>query len=146
MSAAEGNAAGAGSQLKRQIPSFVAIGVFGFFIDAGVTYCLARWFGVAPALARPPAFAIATVVNFALNRALTFRATAAPLVRAFARYVMVCAAGLAVNYSVYLVCIGLAPLIGLAVTPGILPLFVACGSGAAMFLTFVGFRFFAFRV
>jgi len=30
-------------------------------------------------------------------------------------------------------------------TPAILPLFVAAGSGAAMVLTFVGFRFFAFR-
>ena len=33
----------------------------------------------------------------------------------------------------------------LANTPAILPLFVAAGSGAAMVLTFIGFRFFAFR-
>ncbi|MGD1035821.1 MAG: GtrA family protein [Roseiarcus sp.] len=145
MRAAERSAVGAGSQLKRQIPSFVAIGFFGFFVDAGVTYFLAQGFGVAPALARPPGFAIATVINFALNRGLTFRATATPLARAFVRYVMVCAAGLGVNYSVYLACIALAPLFGLKVTPAILPLFVACGCGAAMFLTFVGFRFFAFR-
>ena len=57
MSAAEPSAAGAGSHLKRQIPAFVAIGLFGFFVDAGVTYFLAQGFGVAPALARPPAFA-----------------------------------------------------------------------------------------
>ncbi len=145
VSAAERGAIGAGSQLKRQIPAFVAIGLFGFLVDAGVTYFLAQGFGVAPALARPPAFTIATVLNFALNRSLTFRASATPVVRAFARYVVVCAAGLAVNYSVYLACIALAPRFGLAVTPGILPLFVACGSGAAMFLTFIGFRFFAFR-
>jgi len=31
------------------------------------------------------------------------------------------------------------------VTPGILPLFVAAGSGVAMVVTFVGFRWFAFR-
>jgi len=37
------------------------------------------------------------------------------------------------------------PLIGLAVTPAILPLFVAAGSGVAMVVTFVGFRWFAFR-
>ncbi len=145
MSAAEPSAVGEGSQLKRQIPAFVAVGVFGFCVDAGVTYVLAQRFGVGPALARPPAFAIATVFNFALNRSLTFRASATPLVRAFVRYVMVCAAGLAVNYCVYLACIALAPLVGLAVTPAILPLFVAFGSGAAMILTFVGFRFFAFR-
>ena len=34
---------------------------------------------------------------------------------------------------------------GLMVTPGILPLFVAAGSGVAMVATFVGFRWFAFR-
>jgi hypothetical protein len=35
--------------------------------------------------------------------------------------------------------------LGIAVTPAILPLFIAAGSGVAMVLTFVGFRFFAFR-
>ncbi len=145
MSAAEPSAVGAGSPLKRQIPSFAAIGVIGYFVDSGVTYLLAHSFGFDPPMARLPAVAIATVVNFALNRAVTFRASKAPLMRAFARYVMVCAAGLAVNYCVYLACIALAPLAGLAVTPAILPLFVACGAGAAMVLTFIGFRFFAFR-
>lgn len=145
MSAAEPSAVGVVSPLKRQIPSFAAIGVFGYFVDSGVTYLLAHSFRVDPLMARLPAVAIATVVNFALNRAVTFRASKAPLIRAFARYVMVCAAGLAVNYCVYLACIALAPLAGLAVTPAILPLFVACGAGAAMFFTFIGFRFFAFR-
>ncbi len=98
MSAAEPSAVGAGSPLKRQIPSFAAIGVFGYFVDSGVTYLLAHSFGLDPPMARLPAVAIATVVNFALNRAVTFRASKAPLMRAFARYVMVCAAGLAVNY------------------------------------------------
>ena len=65
MSAAEPRAVDAGSQLKRQIPSYVAIGVFGYFVDAGVTYLLARGFGVPAALARLPAFAVATVVNSA---------------------------------------------------------------------------------
>jgi hypothetical protein len=46
---------------------------------------------------------------------------------------------------VYSACVLLAPRAGIAVTPAILPLFVAAGNGAAMILTFVGFRFFAFR-
>ena len=54
-------------------------------------------------------------------------------------------AGLAVNYAVYSLCVLSAPLFGLAVTPGILPLFVAAGSGVAMVVTFAGFRVFAFR-
>ena len=145
MSAAEPTAVDAGSQLKRQIPSFVAVGIVGFFVDAGVTYALARGFGVSPELARLPAFAVATVVNFSLNRMLTFRASRAPLLRAFVRYVMVCAAGLVVNFAVYVACIAASPRVGVAVTPAILPLFVAAGSGAAMVLTFIGFRSFAFR-
>jgi putative flippase GtrA len=132
--------------LKRQIPCFVAIGLFGYVVDASVTYWLAQKFGVGPLLARPPAFALATVLNFVLNRILTFADTRTSVLSAFARYVVVCAAGLAVNYSVYALCIVMAPLAGLSATPAVLPLFVACGSGVAMFVTFIGFRFFAFRV
>jgi hypothetical protein len=53
--------------------------------------------------------------------------------------------GLAINYAVYSACVALAPIAGIAVKPAILPLFVAAGSGVAMAVTFVGFRFFAFR-
>jgi putative flippase GtrA len=137
---------GAERGLERQIPYFVAIGAFGFVVDAGVTYLLARKFGFDPLFARPPAFALATVLNFVLNRALTFANSKSSLLPAFVRYVMVCAAGLVVNYSVYALCIVMAPLAGLPTSPRMLPLFVACGSGVAMFVTFFGFRFFAFRV
>ncbi len=61
------------------------------------------------------------------------------------RYWVVASAGLAVNYAVYSVCVQLAPRFGIAVTPAILPLFVAAGVGVAMVVTFLGFRFFAFR-
>ena len=37
------------------------------------------------------------------------------------------------------------PRLGVPVTPGVLPLFVAVGAGAAMVVTFLGFRQFAFR-
>jgi len=137
---------GAGRGVGRQIPFFVAIGALGYVVDASVTYLLAQRFGIDAFLARPPAFALATALNFALNRTLTFADSKSSLLPAFVRYVMVCAAGLAVNYSVYAVCIVMAPLAGLSATPQMLPLFVACGSGVAMFVTFFGFRFFAFRV
>ena len=146
MSVDSARSVGAGETLKRQIPSFVAIGAFGYFVDASVTYLLARKFGVDPFLARPPAFALATVLNFALNRGLTFASTKSPLLSAFVRYVVVCSAGLIVNYSVYALCIATAPFAGFPATPTLLPLFVACGSGVAMFVTFFGFRLFAFRV
>ena len=132
-------------RIAAQIPPFAAIGLFGYFVDAGITYLCAKYLGMSPVLARPPGFIVATVVNFALNRAITFRHSRTPLIQAFVRYCFVASAGLAVNYAVYSACVLLAPRAGFAVTPAILPLFVAAGSGAAMLLTFVGFRFFAFR-
>jgi putative flippase GtrA len=144
MSAAK-SAGSAHRRIAAQIPAFAAIGFFGYLVDAGITYVCAKYLGMSPELARPPGFIIATLVNFILNRSITFRHSRAPLVRAFLRYCGVASVGLAVNYAVYSACVALAPRIGIAVTPAILPLFVAAGSGAAMVLTFLGFRFFAFR-
>jgi putative flippase GtrA len=132
-------------RIAEQIPSFAAIGLFGYCVDAGVTYACAKYFGLSPELARPPGFILATIVNFALNRAITFRHADAPLMRAFLRYWLVAGAGLIVNYAVYSACVFASPLVGVTVTPGVLPLFVAAGSGVAMAATFAGFRFFAFR-
>ena len=132
-------------RIAEQIPAFAAIGVIGFVVDATITYVCAKYLGLSPELARPPGFILATLVNFTLNRSITFRHSRAPLFRAFLRYCGVASVGLAVNYAVYSACVFLAPHIGIAVTPAILPLFVAAGSATAMVLTFVGFRLFAFR-
>jgi putative flippase GtrA len=145
MSAGGEEAIEAGSRISRQIPSFAVIGLIGYVVDASVTYLGAKYLGLSPEVARPPGFLIATVVNFALNRAITFRHAKTPLMRAFLRYCLVAAAGLVVNFAVYSLCVVFWPLIGLTVTPGFLPLFVAAGSGVAMVVTFVGFRWFAFR-
>jgi putative flippase GtrA len=132
-------------RIAEQIPAFAAIGVIGYVVDATITYICAKYLGLSPELARPPGFIVATIVNFTLNRSITFRHSRAPLFRAFLRYCGVASVGLAVNYAVYSACVLLAPRAGFAVTPAILPLFIAAGSGAAMVLTFLGFRFFAFR-
>jgi putative flippase GtrA len=132
-------------RIASQIPSYAAIGVLGYFVDATITYCCAKYLGMSPEFARPPGFIVATIVNFTLNRAITFRHADAPLLRAFLRYWLVAGAGLAVNYAVYSACVFASPLVGVPVTPGVLPLFVAAGSGVAMAVTFVGFRWFAFR-
>jgi putative flippase GtrA len=131
--------------LARQIPAFLIIGALGFCLDAAITVFLVRWFAVPPLLARPPAFVVVTLVNFVLNRAFTFRSAGAPWLGALGRYVLVCLAGLAVNYAVYAALLALAPSFGVAISPAILTLFVACGTGAATLLTFAGFRSFAFR-
>lgn len=132
-------------RVSAQIPSFAAIGAVGYVVDAATTFVCAKYLGLSPELARPPGFVLATVVNFLLNRTITFRHSETPVVRAFLRYCAVASGGLAVNYAVYSACVLLAPRIGVAVTPAILPLFIAAGAGAAMILTFLGFRFFAFR-
>ena|SRR5271165_5055877 len=128
-----------------QVSSFAAVGLVGYVVDAAITYGGAKYIGLSPEIARPPGFVVATVVNFLLNRAMTFRHSRVPFVRSFLRYWAVASAGLAVNYMVYSACVLLAPRFGVAVTPAILPVFVAAGVGVAMVLTFFGFRSFAFR-
>jgi putative flippase GtrA len=132
-------------RIAEQVPAFAVIGVIGYFVDATTTYVCAKYLGLSPELARPPGFILATIVNFILNRSITFRHARSPLTGSFVRYLLVASAGLAVNYAVYSACVFLAPGAGIAVTPAILPLFVAAGSGVAMILTFVGFRSFVFR-
>jgi putative flippase GtrA len=132
-------------RIAEQIPAFAMIGFIGYLVDAGITFAGAKYGGLSPELARPPGFIVATILNFVLNRLITFRHSRAPLARAFLRYCGVASVGLAVNYAVYSACVFFAPRAGIAITPAILPLFVAAGSGVAMVLTFVGFRFFAFR-
>jgi putative flippase GtrA len=132
-------------RIAEQVPAFAAIGVIGYCVDAAITFLCAKYVGLPPELARPPGFIVATIVNFALNRSITFRHARSPLTGSFMRYLLVASAGLAVNYAVYSACVFLAPSVGIAVTPAILPLFIAAGSGVAMVLTFIGFRFFAFR-
>jgi putative flippase GtrA len=131
--------------LARQIPPFLIIGALGFCLDAGVTVTLARSFGAPPLLARPPAFVIVTLVNFALNRAFTFPSSQTAWPAALGRYVLVCLAGLALNYAVYAALLGLAAAFGVAIGAPLLTLFVAGGTAASTLLTFTGFRAFAFR-
>lgn len=140
------NATGSGKdRIAAQIPAFAVVGVIGYIVDSGITYAGAQYFGLSPELARPPGFIVATIVNFLLNRTITFRYSRAFIWRAFARYWIVASAGLAVNYAVYSVCVQFAPRLAIPVTPTILPLFVAAGAAVAMVVTFLGFRFFAFR-
>jgi len=137
-------AAPAHGRIAEQVPAFAAIGVIGYVVDATITFVGAKYLGLSPELARPPGFIVATIVNYVLNRSITCRQARTPVIGSFVRYWIVASAGLAVNYAVYSAWVLLAPIAGIAVTPAILPLFVAAGSGAAMILTFVGFRFFAF--
>src|ERR1700761_4539145 len=118
---------------RRQVPTFAAVGAFGYVVDAGLTYAFVRGVHLDPLLARLPAFAIATVFNFLLNRRLTFSASRAPIVQAFVRYVMVCGVGLVVHWTAYAIALACATRLGFQATPETLPLFVAVGTSVAMF-------------
>jgi putative flippase GtrA len=134
-----------GQTLRRQVPVFAAVGAFGFVVDSGLTYLFVRALHLDPLIARLPAFAIATVLNFLLNRRLTFAATRVAIWPAFLRYCMVCGVGLAVNWTAYALALALAQRLGLPTNPEVLPIFIAFGTGVAMFATFFGFKLFAFR-
>jgi putative flippase GtrA len=143
--ASSSTSAAVSGRVRSQLPFFAAIGVIGYFVDSGMTYLCARYLGFSPQLARPPGFVTATIINFFLNRAITFRHSETPVLSAFLRYWLVAAAGLAISYGVYSACVLLAPRMGLAVTAAILPLFILIGVGVSMVATFLGFRQFAFR-
>ena len=130
--------------LARQIPAFVVVGALGFCVDAGLTVLIASGLGVSPYFARPPAVIVATIATFLLNRAFTFRGSD-DWRNEFVRYCAVAAGGQALNYAVYAAALATIDAIGLQATPALIAFSVACGAGAAMFLTFAGFRFFAFK-
>ena len=130
---------------RRQFPTFALIGAFGYVVDSSVTYALVRALHVDPLIARVPAFALATVLNFLLNRRLTFADSRAPALRAFVRYAMVCAVGFVVNWCVYALALEGARRLGLPTSPETLPAYVAAGTGVAMVVTFFGYKRFAFR-
>jgi putative flippase GtrA len=132
------------SQLSRQIPTFLGVGILGFCVDLGITVALAKGLSLSPYLARPPAVIIATLVTFLLNRAFTFKATS-HWPAELARYLVVVSSGQAVNYAVYACALALFALAKLVAGATSIAGAVACGSVAAMFLNFIGFRFFAFR-
>ena len=90
-------AVSAHGRIAEQIPAFAAIGLLGYVVDATITYVCAKYLGLSPELARPPGFIVATIVNFTLNRSITFRHSRAPHFRAFLRYCGVASVGLAVN-------------------------------------------------
>jgi putative flippase GtrA len=132
------------NRFARQVPAFLLVGAIAFLVDAGLTVLIALGLGISPYFARPPAVVVATLVGFFLNRAFTFAPRGGDWRRDLARYVLVAASGQAVNYAVYAAMLAGAQALGAATSAILIALCVACGAGAAMALTFAGFRFFAF--
>ncbi len=124
--------------LKHGLGFFVS-GCLAFITDALVLELLTTLFGLAPIFARIGSISIAMVVGWLSHRRLTFAIAAAPSLPEFGRYAAVAWFSAGVNYLVFATILLLLPQ-----TSPFAALFVA--SAVAMFVSYVGMRYAAFRV
>lgn len=117
---------------------FLFSGGLAFCVDAGVLELLVTGFGVHKLIARIVSLSLAHVAGWLSHRRFTFRLSTPPTLREFVRY-----AG--VQYTVALLNYGIFALIVL-LKPDIKPLYaLIASSGVAMFFSYFGIRFGAFR-
>lgn len=94
-------------QLKKQ-PSrfeqpfwFIVVGASAAGVHMGAVIMLVNYFSLQPLVANVFGWLIAFVVSFAGQRALTFRATHAPLARSMRRFFVISAGGFVINELTY---------------------------------------------
>lgn len=98
---AAGGETAARRERLRQIGGFAVAGGIAFLVDAGVLSLGVGAFGLPAELARIPSFLAAVVTTWLINRRYTFRTARAPSPAEFLAYLSAMAAGLAVNYAVF---------------------------------------------
>lgn len=109
-------------------------------VDAGLLEALTRFAGLGPLAARPISILGAMVVSWAINRRVTFAVAAAPSWAEFARFAVASAASISVNYLVFAAILAVFP--GIRAYPSVA---IVPASMVSMFVSYVGFRFGAFR-
>lgn len=127
----------------RQLMAFLAVGVIGFMVDAGLFLIYLRGFGIDAIVARALAFLPATMVTWWANRLFTFPLSTDPResrMREYFKYLLVQAGGIAVNFAVFYLMILWLPI---ASAHAILPL--AVGALMALVFNFSGARLLVFR-
>jgi len=119
--------------------AFVFSGSLAFIVDVGGLKLLQLYFGVDPILARIASLSCAHVAGWLSHRRFTFRLTTPPTWAEFARYAGVQSTiTLVVNYGIFALI--------LLLRPDTEPLLAAvASSGIAMFFSYFGIRFAAFR-
>jgi putative flippase GtrA len=118
--------------------AFVVSGGLAFVTDAGILKVLTTVLGIHPIVARLVSLSFAHVVGWLSHRRFTFRLTTAPTLAEFLRYAGVQSTVAVINYAIYVAVILL--------RPGIEPLLaLVISSGIAMFFSYFGIRFAAFR-
>jgi putative flippase GtrA len=118
--------------------AFLFSGSLAFAVDAGVLKLVIAAFGLHPILARVVSLACAHVAGWLSHRRFTFRLATSPTLNEFVRYAGVQSTVAVINYAIYVAVLLLRP-----ATEPLLALFIA--SGLAMFLSYFGIRFGAFR-
>jgi putative flippase GtrA len=116
----------------RRLMVFLLVGACGFMIDAGISMMLIKFAALAPALARIPAFIVASMATFAGNRRFTFAGRPAPLVKGWLIYVGSTGLGALLNYAVFCVAMNLLP-----PTTWSAPLAIGIGSLAGLGVNYV---------
>jgi len=121
-----------------QLARFVLVGTLGFVVDAGITLTLIHR-GIDPYTARVFAIALAMMVTWRLNRALTFDTSNSNQTREGFRYFSVALIAAALNYAIYA---GL-----LIAVPSVAPLVALMIAIATVtVLSFLGYRYLVFKV
>lgn len=118
--------------------SFVASGAVAFAVDATVLELLSAGLGVHPILARPAAISLAMIAGWLMHRTYSFAVSTPPSVGEFVRYASVAWTAAAINYSLFVLIVLLAPRVAplLAMIASSLP---------SMIFSYFGLRFAAFR-
>lgn len=115
---------------------FLIVGGLGLITDIGC-FTLILQYGVPPLLARVVSLAVATLVTWRLNRALTFDASGRRQNREAARYATVTAVAQGTSYLVFAV-------LTLTVLAALPQLAIIVGAAAGALLSYNGHRLFAF--
>ena len=120
-----------------QFGRFAIVGGLGFVIDSCFTLALIHR-GIDPYTARILSIALAMMVTWRLNRALTFETRGSDQASEGIRYFTVAIIAAVLNYAIYA---GL--LISIPALPPLLAIIIAIGS--VTMLSFVGYRHLVFK-
>ncbi len=125
------------AETLKRLSRFGLVGGLGFIVDAGLTITLIK-LGLSPFSSRLIAMALATLVTWRLNRAITFdRSNVNPTAEGL-RYSVVALVAALANYSLFVVLV--------LTVPTILPVFaIASATGFSMLISYLGFAHFTFR-
>ena len=98
------------NELGRRIRSFVAVGMIGFVVDAGLLAVGTTLLSMGPRVSRVISFPAAVLVTWILNRSFTFADRVSPRKAGeFLRYGMTSVVSAGLNLGVYFLALALLP-------------------------------------